>query len=99
MTIIPQPLQKTFRRFEIVAGLLCVVTGVWMLAQFSFWLSGSAARMEIRSMTDATLLLVQAIFLVGFGGNLLRSGQVALIFWVIAVAILVALPFSAGWFA
>ncbi len=95
VTIIPQPLQKPFRRFEIVAGLACVATGVWMLAQFGFWLAGAVPHLEIRSMGDATLLLVQSLYLLGFGGNLLRSGYIALVFWIIAVAILVALPVTA----
>lgn len=99
MTIIPQPLQKPFRRFEIVAGLVCVVAGVWMLAQFGFWLTGAVPHLEIRSMGDPALLLVQSIYLLGFGGNLLRSGYVALVFWMIAIAILVALPVTAGLFA
>ena len=99
MTIISQPLQKPFRRFEIVAGLACVAAGVWMLAQFGFWLAGAVPHLDIRSEGDAALLLLQSIYLLGFGGNLLRSGYVALIFWMIAVAILVALPVTAGLFA
>jgi hypothetical protein len=49
VTIISQPLQKPFRRFEIVAGLACVVAGVWMLAQFGFWLAAAVPHLEIRS--------------------------------------------------
>ncbi len=86
VTIIPQPLQKPFRRFEIVAGLVCVAAGVWTLAQFGFWLAGAVPHLEIPSMEDAALLLVKSIYLLGFGGNLLRSGYVALVFWMIAVA-------------
>jgi hypothetical protein len=74
----PQPLQKPFRSFEIVAGLLCVAAGIWMLLQFGLWLGGTVPNLEIRSMRDAALLLVQSIYLLGFGGNLLRSGYVAL---------------------
>ncbi len=98
MTVVPQPMQKTFRRFEIVAGLLCLATGFWMLTQFALWLFGSVPHLEIRSMRDAALLLAQAIYLLGFGGNLLFSGYVGLLFWVIAIAILVALPVTAGLF-
>jgi hypothetical protein len=99
MTIIPQPLKKTFRRFEIVAGLLCLAAGAWMLTQFALWLAGSVPHLEIRSMRGSALLLVPSIYLLGFGGNLVRSGYVALVFWIIAVAILVALPVTAGLFA
>ena len=99
MSIIPQTLQKSFRRFEVVAGVICVVSGFWMLTQFGFWLTGSVPHMEIRSMRDAVLLLVPSIYLLGFGYNLLRSGYVALLFWVIAIAILIALPVMAGLFA
>ena len=99
MTIVPLPLKKPLRRLEIVAGLLCVVAGGWMLVQFALWVSGSVPHMEIRSMRDAALLLVQSTYLLGFGGNLLLRGYVGLIFWIIAAAILIALPVSAGLFA
>ena len=76
-----------------------MAAGVWILAQLGFWLAGDVPHLEIRSMRDVVLLLVPSIYLLGFGGNLLRSGYVALVFWVIAVAILVALPVMAGLFA
>ena len=96
MTIIPRPLHKPFRRFEIVAGLVCVAAGLWMLAQFGLWLAGAAPHLEIGSMGDFALLLVQSIYLLIFGGNLLRSGYIALVFWTIALAILAALPVTVG---
>jgi hypothetical protein len=97
MTIVPDPVQKTLRRFEIGFGLVCSAVGLWMLVQFGLWLFQAAPQMEIGSFKDAALLLGQSIYLLGFGGCLLFSGYVSLIFWVIAVAILVALPVTAGW--
>ena len=99
MTIIPQPLIKPLRRFEIIVGLLCVAVGIWMLAQVTLWLLGSEPSLEIRSGWGGVLVLVQSMYLLGFGGKLLRSGYVGLVFWVIAAAILVALPAAAGLFA
>jgi hypothetical protein len=77
MTIVPPPVKRTFRRFEIVVGLLCLAAGAWMLTQFALWLSGSVPQVEVRSMTDAALLLVQSIYLLGFSGNVLFRGSVA----------------------
>jgi hypothetical protein len=95
MTIIPEPLQKPFRRLEITAGLICIVTGIWMLAQFGLWLAGSVPFLDIRSTGEAILLLVQSVYLIGFSINLLRSGYVALVFWMITIAILVTLLLTA----
>jgi len=99
VTIVPQPLRKAFRSFEVVSGLVCVAAGVWMLVQLGFWLAGSEPQLGIGSIGGVALLLVQAVYLLAFGGNLFRSGYVALVFWVIALAILGALPVTAGLFA
>jgi hypothetical protein len=95
MTTIPKPIQKPFRRLEIAAGLVCIVAGIWMLAQFGLWLTGSVPFLEIRSMGEAVLLLIQSVYLIGFSINLLRSGYVALVFWMITIAILVTLLLTA----
>jgi len=95
MTIIPKPLKKPFRRLEIAAGLICIAAGIWMLAQFGLWLAGSVQLLKIGSTGEAVLLLVQSVYLIGFSVNLLRSGYVALVFWMITIAILVTLLLSA----
>ncbi len=75
-----------------------MITSVWMLVQFGLWFTGAEPGLEIHSTGDVVLLLVQSIYQPGFGCNLLLSGYVALLFWVIAAAILFALPVSAGLF-
>jgi hypothetical protein len=99
MTIIPKPVQKPFRRFEIAAGLLCIAAGIWLLAEFALWLAGAVPHLHIRSKGEALLILVQSVYLTGFSVNVLRSGYVALVFWMIAIAILVTLPLTAGLFS
>ena len=99
MTIVPVPVQKPLRRLELVFGLFCAVAGAWMLAQFAFWLFGFAHHVNIVSTKDAAVLLLQSLYLLGFGGCLLLRGYVGLVFWVIALAILIALPATAGWFS
>ncbi len=98
MTIVPAPLQKPLRRFEIAVGVFCIVTVFWILAEFGLWLAGAVPHVHIRSIGEAALLLVQAVYLIGFSVNLLRSGRVALVFWMIAIAILVTLLLTATLF-
>lgn len=96
MTIIPQPLQKPLRGLEIVFGLICVVAGAWALVRFGTWLIGNEPIAEKLSWWNALLLLVQALYLLSFGGNLLRRGYLSLVLWVIALAILCVLPTMSG---
>lgn len=98
MTIIPKPAKKPFRRLEIVSGSICIAAGLWLLLQFGLWVAGSDPHMHIRSLGEAIMALVQSIYLLGFGINLLRSGYVALVFWMIAIAILATLPLTMGMF-
>ena len=88
---IPKPLKKPVRRFEIGAGLICITAGLWMLAQLCLWLTGAVPYLHVRSMGEAILLLAQSVYLIGFSINLLRTGYVALVFWMITIAILVTL--------
>jgi hypothetical protein len=97
MTIVPQPVQKTLRRLEIGFGLVCSAFGLWMLVQFGLLVFGAATQMQVGSFGEAALLLGQSIYLLGFGWLLLFRGYVSLIFWVIAAAILMALPVAVGW--
>ena len=99
MTIVPQPLEKPLRRIEIGTGLLCVAAGVWTLAQGAAGVFGSVPSQEIGSVWGWVLVFGKSLYLLAFGGVLLRSGYVSLIFWVIAAAILVSLPVTFGLFA
>ena len=99
MAITPKPVQKPFRRFEIAAGLLCIAAGIWLLAEFGLWLAGNAPHVHISYTGEAILTFVQSVYLIGFSVNLLRSGRIALVFWMLAVAILVTLPLTTGMFS
>lgn len=98
MTNIPKPVKRPFRRLEIITGLICMAAGILMLAQFGLWLSGAVSYLLIGSKGEAALLLFQSVYLIGFSFNLLRSGHVALVFWMIAIAILISLPLTTGLF-
>ena len=98
MTIVPKPVQKPFRRVEIAAGLLCIAAGLWLLVEFGFWLAGAVPHLNIHSFGEAIMIFVQAVYLIGFSINLLRSGYIALVFWMLAIAILVTLPLTSGIF-
>lgn len=89
MTIVPQPLQKGFRRLEIVFGLVCVVASGWLFYCFGLWAFDAPAGTAIDSPAGAAMVLFYAVYLLVFGGNLLHTGYVALIFWAIALAAVV----------
>ena len=99
MTIVPKPLEKALRRIEIGSGLLCAMAGAWTLAQGAARVFGSVPSPEIGAVWGWVLVFGKSVYLLGFGGVLLRSGYVSLIFWVIAAAILVSLPVTFGLFA
>jgi len=96
MTIIPKPLQKPLRLCEIILGLLCVATGAWALVILGSWLAFSEPAHGDRLGWNAILLFAQSIYLLGFGANLLRRGYLNVLLWVIAFAILCALPVTMG---
>jgi len=98
MTIIPKPIKKPFRHLEIAAGLVFIAAGLWLVIQFGLWLAGADPQVHIRSFGEAALILVQSVYLIGISVNLLRTGRVALVFWMIAVAILATLPLTTGLF-
>lgn len=98
MTIIPKPLQKPLRLCEIAFGLVCIAAGAWALIRFGSWLAESGSARGISSLWNAALLFAQGIYLLGFGSNLLRRGYLSMVLWVMALAILCALPVMTGKF-
>ncbi|MTW22055.1 hypothetical protein [Allochromatium palmeri] len=96
MTLIPQPVQKPFRRFEIGVGLIGVVAGLWLLVQFGFWLNRVLPELDLGIVGEGALRLAQSVYLLGFGVNLLRRGYISLVFWMIALAVLANVPVMSG---
>ena len=96
MTLIPPPVQKPFRRFEIGVGLVSVAAGLWWLVQFRVWLNGSLPELDAGAVGEGALRLAQSLYLLGFGVNLLRHGYVSLLFWMIVLGVLASVPVMSG---
>jgi protein-S-isoprenylcysteine O-methyltransferase Ste14 len=96
MTLIPPPVQKPFRRFEIAVGIISVVAGLWLLVQFSVWLNQTRPELDAGVVGEGALRLAQSVYLLGFGVNLLRHGYVSLLFWMIALGALASVPVMSG---
>ena len=96
MTLIPQSIQKPFRRFEIGVGLISVAAGLWWLVQFGVWLNGSLPELDAGVVGEGAIRLAQSSYLLGFGVNLLRRGYVSLLFWMITLGALASVPVMSG---
>lgn len=98
MTLIPQSIQKPFRRFEIGVGLISVAAGLWWLVQFGFWfwLNQTLPELDTGVLREGAFRLAQSSYLLGFGVNLLRRGYVSLLFWMITLGALASVPVMSG---
>ena len=96
MTLIPQSIQKPFRRFEIAVGIISILVGLWLLVQFWFWLNQTLPELDAGVLREGAFRLAQSIYLLGFGVNLLRRGYVSLLFWMIALGVLASVPVMSG---
>lgn len=95
MTIIPSSIYRPFRRFEVVAGLLCLAVAVWTFLQLMLWLAGGATPLVVDSLWGAVWLGLELMFLLGFGCSLISSGYIPVFFWLLALYAVINMQLTA----